>query len=177
MKLNSKLELKVDNFGKASLVTSLVIVSLLSMSLFKVDRVEKVTKVIEKKMHVRYEDNSFSEESLIEYLKNINMRFPDVVYAQAYLESGGFKSGIFKTNNNLFGMKVAKIRPTTAVMLHRGHALYRNWRESVMDYALYQSHYMSKYKTKEDYIKRLGQVYAEDPNYVVKLRKLMSKTD
>ena len=41
----------------------------------------------------------FSEEALIRLLKDCNIKCPHIVLAQAKLESGGFKSKIFKQNN------------------------------------------------------------------------------
>jgi hypothetical protein len=54
--------------------------------------------------------NKFSEEELIQLIKDLNMKFPHIVLAQAKLETGNFDSNIFKENNNLFGMKQARIR-------------------------------------------------------------------
>ena len=45
----------------------------------------------------------FSEKALIELLKDCNMKYPHIVLAQAKVESGHFKSRIFRQNNNLFG--------------------------------------------------------------------------
>jgi flagellum-specific peptidoglycan hydrolase FlgJ len=102
----------------------------------------------------------------------MNIRHWDLVYAQAYLETGGFKSKIFLQNNNLFGMKVAGSRPTTAMYEDRGHAVYVDWRSSVVDYAMYYSKYLSRYISRSSYLEYLGANYAEDKNYVKKLLKI-----
>lgn len=127
----------------------------------------------ETKMLVLEEHNEFSEEKLDAYLKEINIKFPDIVKAQATLETGYFKSEIFLVNHNLFGMKVAKLRPTTALGENRGHAYYDNWKQSVIDYAFYQSSYLRQAKTEEEYLGYLKISYAEDPNYINKLKKLI----
>lgn len=41
------------------------------------------------------DEDEFSKERFIEMLQSMNIRHWDLVYAQAYLETGGFKSEIF----------------------------------------------------------------------------------
>jgi hypothetical protein len=120
--------------------------------------------------------NEFSPEKLKAYILELNIRFPYIVYAQAQLETGEFKSKIFKENNNLFGMKVATRRPTTNKGEDNGHAFYDHWKESVVDYAFYSAQYLSHIKSESEYFEYLSQSYAEDPNYVPKLRQIISKT-
>lgn len=115
-----------------------------------------------------------SDIELKHYLKEINMKFPNIVYAQAVLESGHFKSDLCRDNNNIFGMKVSYNRPTTAVYQKNGYCVYKTWKESVLDYALYQSYYFSKIVEEEDYLLSL-QNYAVDTTYLQKL-KLISNT-
>lgn len=118
----------------------------------------------------------FSEEILIEYLKTTNIKFPDVVLAQAKLETGNFTSKIFLTLNNLFGMKRAYIRPSSSLKDSLGYAKFEDWRFSVLDYALYQSYFLKQYKNKEEYLEAIGRSYAEDKLYVAKLNKIMLAT-
>lgn len=118
----------------------------------------------------------FSEEALIQAIKKMKFKHPHVVLAQAKVETGHFKSNIFRENNNLFGMKVAWNRPTTAVGRNRGHAVYRNWRESLLDYALYSSYY-TNHKTETELYAHLEDSYAEDPRYVKLLRAVVERED
>jgi hypothetical protein len=119
------------------------------------------------------EYNEFSEEKLDEYLKELNIKFPNIVKAQSQLETGYYSSEVFKVNHNLFGMKVAKLRPTTALGENLGHAYYHNWRSSVLDYAFYSTAYLRDLKTEEDYYAYLSANYAEDPNYIIKLKTIV----
>jgi len=136
----------------------------------------KPTKVVSVKERVVVHDSDvFTPERLYNYIVECGIKFPDIVYRQALLESGRFSSDIFVCGNNLFGMKVAKQRPTTATGEYKGHAEYRDWRASVQDYALFQSAFMRKYKTEEQYYKALGKSYAEDDSYI-RLLKNMSDT-
>jgi flagellum-specific peptidoglycan hydrolase FlgJ len=111
----------------------------------------------------------FSKENMIKLIIELNIAHPDIVIAQAIIESGNFKSNIFKENNNLFGMKMPEYRKTTAIGINRGHAVYSSWRESVIDYALWQGK-RARYSTKNQYLRRLKS-YAADPNYITKIKK------
>jgi uncharacterized FlgJ-related protein len=122
-------------------------------------------------------ENEFSPKKLREYILELNIKFPHIVYAQARLETGNFKSQIFKTNHNLFGMKVATLRPTTNKGEENGHAYYEGWRESVVDYAFYQAQYLSDIKTEAEYLQYLKANYAEAPNYMEQLQIILAEKD
>lgn len=119
--------------------------------------------------------NDFSEESFIEMLQELNVKYPYIVLAQARIESGRYSSRIFKENHNLFGMKQANRRINTAEGTQYGHAFYQTWRESVYDYAFYQSRYLSSATTEEEYYYIIGKSYAEDPKYISKLKNEVEK--
>lgn len=156
------------------IITVIISISVISYYQFikpfiqtKIIEGEEVSTIITSKLE-------FSPEILREYLNEINVKFPDIVYAQAMLETGGFKSSIFKENSNLFGMKCARSRPFTHQGPNRGHAYYENWKLSCIDYALYQSSYLRDLRTKDQYYQYLGKHYAEDPNYISKLKQIIS---
>jgi len=119
--------------------------------------------------------SEFSQEKMVSLMKELNMKFPHIVYAQSLIETGHFDSKIFHENHNLFGMKQARTRVTTAQGTQYNHAYYENWRESVYDYAFYQCRYLSGLKNEEEYLAYLGRSYAEDPNYLSKIRNLVKK--
>jgi len=129
----------------------------------------------EEKLIVIREYNQFSEVKLIEKINQLNFRYPYIILAQAKLESGHFKSSIFLENNNIFGMKEAKVRSTLAKGTNRSHAYYDSWQDSVLDYALYYSTYLSRIKTEGEYFEYLRQNYAEDPTYIQRLKQLIKK--
>ena len=111
------------------------------------------------------EEDQFSQEALVEELKKLNVRFPHIVLAQAILETGYYESIIYQENHNLFGMKQARARATTAKGTQLGHAYYDHWKESVTDYALYQAAYLNKLRTEKKYLNYLDKNYAEASNY------------
>ena len=121
------------------------------------------------------EVDTFSQDKLTSMLKDLNVDYPHIVMAQSILETGHFKSDIFLENHNLFGMKEARRRITTAEGTSRNHAYYNHWRESVYDYAFYQCRYLSRLDSEDEYFKYLGQSYAEASNYVITLKRLIEK--
>lgn len=118
---------------------------------------------------------NFSEEKLIDLLKDLNVKFPHIVLAQAKIESGNYTSKVFNENNNLFGMKEARVRIHTAQGTQYNHAYYQNWRESVYDYAFYQCRYLSSLNTEDEYYHYLDQSYAEAENYVNSLKTIVRR--
>lgn len=109
--------------------------------------------------------DEFSEIKLKNYLLELNVKFPDIAFAQARYESGNWGTNpgaeMFEKNNNLFGMKCATSRVTTHNGEQHGHAYYSHWRMSVIDYAMWQDAYARELKTRNEYIAYLKEVYAE----------------
>lgn len=116
--------------------------------------------------------DTFTPEAFKSYLKDLQIQFPHIVYAQACLETGHFSSQIFKSNNNLFGMREARGRVSTNKGAENGHAVYQHWRESVLDYALFQCCYLKNIHSEAEYYEYLSKNYAEDSTYVSKVKVL-----
>jgi len=116
---------------------------------------------------------SFNRNLLIDKIKKMNFPFPEIVLAQAQLETGNFTSLSFIKGHNLFGMKQARIRITTAQGSLYGHAYYKNWQSSLIDYALYYSSYMRQCKNKKEYFRYLKENYSEDKHYVRRLKRII----
>jgi flagellum-specific peptidoglycan hydrolase FlgJ len=115
----------------------------------------------------------FSEGNLVQNLKEMNFKFAHIVYAQAILETGNFSSLTFLEGNNLFGMRRAKGRITTAVGDYGSYAQYKTWLDSLIDYGFYQSKYLSRINNEEEYYEKLQSNYASDPDYIIKLQKIV----
>lgn len=130
---------------------------------------------IEEKITLINESDPFTKNKMVEMLSGLNVKFPWIPMAQSMVETGQWKSDIFLENNNLFGMKEATSRITTAIGTNKNHAEYNTWRESVYDYAFYQSRYLGKIKTEADYYEYLAASYAEDPRYVIKIKEMVKR--
>lgn len=100
---------------------------------------------------------------------------PEVVLAQARLESGNFSSVLCLEHNNLFGMKLPAVRQTSAVKgTDNGYAVYESWYDCVIDMALFQEWYRDRGRDMDNYFEFLQAIgYAEDHAYIHKLRILM----
>lgn len=106
------------------------------------------------------------QEGLMEALEYYEVKHPQIVYAQAVLETGHFKSDLCLNGNNLFGLYNSK--------KHRYHT-FDHWTESVVAYLDYVQY---RYKPPNDYYKFLSNIgYAEDPNYINKLKGIVSRND
>jgi uncharacterized FlgJ-related protein len=116
---------------------------------------------------------SFSELNVYKQLVKVGIAYPDVVLAQAKIETGNFTSKIFRENNNMFGMKLPERRQTTAVGKSRNHAKYIDWIQSVRDYKLWQDQMIHRAPTKRAYLAYLKRNYAEDKNYIKKIKQII----
>ena len=106
------------------------------------------------------------QEGLMEALEYYGVKHPKIVHAQAVLETGHFKSDLCLNDNNLFGLYNSK----------RGkYHKFDHWTESVI---AYKNFIQYKYKPSEDYYKFLQRIgYAEDSNYISKLKRIVNKND
>ena len=150
--------------------TKLILLSILLLVLMSFTTVKYIYVDSETKIDLRT-DNTFSEENLRKEIKRLPFKYKDIIYAQCVLESGYFKSPVFKENNNLLGFKEARQRITTAKGTHLNHAYYDSWKDCLLDALIYQVKYTSKLP-RDKYLDYLNRVYAEDPNYKQKLIKL-----
>lgn len=117
-----------------------------------------------------------TKESVYMALKELDVQHADVVYAQIILESANLKSKLFKTNNNLIGMKHPKRRLTTSLGSKHGYAHYEDWYSCLEDYVLYQGSVLrDKTLSKAQYLAFLKKNYAKDPKYKQKLLTTIKK--
>ena len=120
-----------------------------------------------------FNETASLEDSVFNYIIDVKLAHPHIVYAQALLESSHFKSNIFIENNNMFGMKKAYSRPNFQEKEeNRGHATYLNWQRCIDDYVILQV-YSYKDLKQEDYLKKLQKRYAESEKYSETLLKMI----
>lgn len=101
------------------------------------------------------------KDGLWEALEYYGIHHKEIVYAQAILETGHFKSGGCRKGHNLFGLR--------GKHYHR----YRHWSESVK---AYKEKIQNRYRPGEDYYKFLKRIhYAEDPNYINLLKSIVKR--
>ena len=108
--------------------------------------------------------NQSPEEGLVEALDYYGIQYPQIVYAQALLETGHFKSKLCTQYNNLFGLYNSRTK---------SYYRFDNWWDSVI---AYRDKVQYKYKGNTDYYTFLVKLpYATDPNYIRKIKQLEYK--
>jgi hypothetical protein len=156
---------------------TVIVVSIISFSIGRVLRIQALDQY-EKGLlvlNLQAEKNKFTKEKFADELKRLNVKFPHIAMAQSIIETGHWKSNIFKENSNLFGMKQATVRINTANGTQNGHAYYDDWYQSVYDYAFYQCRYLGGIDTEEEYYAYLSSSYAEAGNYIQVIKATVEK--
>ena len=92
-----------------------------------------------------------------------NIQYPEIVTAQSILETGHYKSKVCLQYNNLFGLYNSK---------KRDYYSFNHWTESVKAY-----YDLVQYRYKGgDYYAWLSKIgYAEDPNYIAKVKSVQKR--
>lgn len=127
---------------------------------------------------IEYEEDSvLTDQMLYNYLLDMRAKHPKIILCQAKIESANYKSVLFKRQHNIFGMKVPMVRTTAGYGGKAGYQNYNNWRESAIDYIFWQHSNGADKLKQDDYLAYLGKVYAEDPEYVNKIKKMMVEID
>lgn len=123
----------------------------------KWDGSSKKVKVVEFKNDMLFFDTaSFRKE-----LGSLGIECSNIVYAQAKLETGNFKSDLFLKNNNLFGFRGKSGK----------WMKFNSWQDCCKYYKEWQ---VKRYRG-GDYYKFLVNIgYAEDTSYVKKVKKCLN---
>lgn len=97
------------------------------------------------------------------YVCNIySIKYPEIVFAQARLESGNFSSDIYLNNNNCLGIYNS---------LNNEYKSYNHWTECLLDYKQsVQNKYFNNHHYYYQFLKELP--YAKDTNYINKLKTI-----
>lgn len=127
--------------------------------------------IIEMERLDSYADIELCDSIAYAFIVDSEIQHPEIVLAQMKIESGNYQSNIAKKNNNYFGMRHPAQRLTVSLGQKNGYARYRNWAYSVIDYGLWQRRYAYNL-TEEEYLTKLSNTYAEDHNYVSKVKNI-----
>ena len=136
------------------------------------------------------ESKPLNMDNLLDEIIRQEILCHETVIAQFQLESAHLTSPLFRKTNNLMGMRYPAQRKTTACGIYlpgknkvikgnqeelrkytrqNNYAVYSCWEDAVADYKQWQ---LYNYKLAENYLEFLGRVYAQDKQYVSKLRKM-----
>ncbi|QOR58303.1 glycoside hydrolase/peptidoglycan hydrolase [uncultured phage cr106_1] len=134
-------------------------------------RIDKLEKKDEPKVHVKLEQPDFlmsdnPKDDLMKVLEYYGVLHPEIVYAQAVLETGHFRSKVCKEYNNLFGL----YNSTT-----KDYYKFNHWTESVIAYINYIQYRYTPPNNYYKFLERIG--YAQDSLYVSKLKNIVKRNE
>lgn len=137
----------------------------------KEEKPQEVVEVLIDKNKIPYFMFAFApqDQYVWDALIYYKVKHPNIVFAQAILESGYYSSDLSKSHNNLFGLYDSR---------KKDFFRFNHWSQSVRGYInLVQYKYdPPDNATDEDYYKFLKDLgYAEDPEYINKLRVIVKK--
>lgn len=136
------------------------------INVYSDNKKEDIIAEKEDSVSVQWRQNHFllSEENLYNELVAQGVDFPEIVTAQAILETGHFKSYACLQQNNLFGLRDNK----------GTYMSFPHWTDAVAAYKKYIQRY--NHPVPEDYYAYLQELgYAEDPQYIDKLKQIVNK--
>lgn len=163
---------KIRNFMMILTIISLLCVLLANIIIVNLVLFINIRKPAKKEVSITtmYVDslpsfmNKTPQEGLKEALKYYNVKYPEIVYAQAMHETGNFTSNLCINNNNLFGLYNSN---------KGAYYKFKHWHESILAYVNLVQY---KHKEGEDYYKFLTRIkYAEDPQYNNRIKNLVQK--
>ena len=106
------------------------------------------------------------KEGLEEALSYYGLEHKDIVYAQAVLETGHFKSKVCLKYNNLFGLYNSK---------EKRYYKFKHWTESVV---AYKEWIQKKYQPPNNYYAFLEEInYASDKEYISTLKSIVNNKE
>ena len=115
----------------------------------------------------------FSKKALYSFILSLGIEYPDIVYAQAKIESANFHSKLFRDNLNMFGMTYPGRTKSVAIGLKNGYNVYNSWQASVIDYKLWQARMIHKIDNEQDYLFYLQEHYADNgEEYIILIKKM-----
>jgi flagellum-specific peptidoglycan hydrolase FlgJ len=108
--------------------------------------------------------DEFTSDALFYALLHCEVLHPEIVYAQAILETGHFKSRIYREYNNLFGLYNS----------YKGDFYkFDHWTESIQAYKKYIQYKYEPPGSYYHFLEDLG--YAEDPDYIYKVKDIVKR--
>ena len=121
---------------------------------------EEVVSVVWRQNHFK-----LSKENLYAELVAQGVEFPDIVMAQAILETGHFKSHCCLNHNNLFGLRK---KDST-------YMSFAHWTDAVAAYKKYIQKWDDPPNDYYQFLEKLG--YAEDSSYVSKVKEIVRQNN
>lgn len=114
---------------------------------------------------IQIQELDLTKENFFTVCSILEIKHPDVVYAQARLESGNFTSAHYRNRNNFLGIYDSK---------RKRYMSFGHWTDCLVAYRDKVQYRYKRNSDREDYLKWLVETgYAQDPNYISKVRKML----
>ena len=131
-------------------------------------------------LEYKRQESVLSQDNLIDLLKLYDVKYPYIVTAQAYAETSLGRTGVGKSNKNLYGMRYAHTRSTLAIGEENGFAVFESWKESTLDYKLWQESVFGNNVnvTEQQYYEIIDKIYCEGNNtYSQKIKQIVNNNN
>lgn len=102
-------------------------------------------------------------DNMLKACNHYGILYPEIVTAQAILESGNFKSKVFRERNNPFGLYDSK---------NKEYYIFNHWTDALL---AYRDKVQYKYKGGDYYIFLKKLPYAMDKDYISKVKTIEHK--
>jgi hypothetical protein len=160
-KLNEQLELVPirNTYKPLSIGLLLTIVVGVTLYAFREESIKIVYKVVHP-ITEQSKDVELSEGAIVKCLHENGCVLPNVAVAQARLESNLGQSNVGKNAKNMFGIVHHKCKYVAGK--YGVYAKYETYEDNIRCYVHIQDHYL----------KNINGVYASDPNYISKIKKM-----
>jgi hypothetical protein len=160
-KLNEQLELVPirNTYKPLSIGLLLTIVVGVTLYAFREESIKIVYKVVHP-ITEQPKDVELSETAIVKCLHENGCVLPNVAVAQARLESNLGQSNVGKNAKNMFGIVHHKCKYVAGK--YGVYAKYETYEDNIRCYVHIQDHYL----------KNINGVYASDPNYISKIKKM-----
>lgn len=123
---------------------------------------------------ILYPAIEINDSILYNYLLEIGAWYPDILIAQAKIESASYTSNVFKKANNLYGMKSVYSRFHCQTGAYNNYGCYDSWKLSALDRVLWDLFIFDSIKPqREEYLRALRN-YAEAQNYITTIQKTIN---
>ena len=137
------------NFIAIGIITFILLQDNLVLTKYKTMIVEKLV-----------EDIPLTDSAIINELTHLGCMQVPVALAQFKIETGHFTSNICKQNKNIAGIRTS--RSKLVIGMKNDHCAYATYRDCLRDYVAIQNRYLTN----------INHRYAEDPNYISKLKQI-----
>jgi uncharacterized FlgJ-related protein len=150
----------INKFKTVSLylLSTVVIILSVAFTTIRPDVIKYKGKNTVDTVYLQEVDIPLTDSAITAELVKQDCILPNVALAQMKIETGNFTSAICKENKNIAGIRTSKSKYVSG--MNRGHCSYRFYKDCIKDYVRVQNRYL----------KNIDGKYAENPEYVSKLK-------